>query len=82
MVFHEDIAFIPEAVADPEAVKVQMKQLVSAVGGALPAEHGHGTEYEAPPETAARWQAMDPTNSFNPGVGGLSRNQSYVNTKG
>jgi len=42
------------------------------VGGRLPAEHGHGTEYVAPQATRSRWEAMDPLNVFNPGVGGLS----------
>ena len=70
-VVHEDIAFAP-AVDDPHAAKMQLKREVEALGGRLPAEHGHGTEYVAPQATRSRWEAMDPLNVFNPGVGGLS----------
>ena len=54
-----------------------LKHSVEVMGGRLPAEHGHGTEYHAPPDTAARWMAMDPLNVMNPGVGGLSTAPSY-----
>ena len=74
-VVHEDIAFEPEA--DIAAYKRSAKRSVEALGGKLPAEHGHGTEYVAPPETRQRWQAMDPKNIFNPGVGGLEHGQGY-----
>ena len=43
-VVHEDIAFAP-AVDDPHAAKMQLKCEVEALGGRLPAGHGHGTEY-------------------------------------
>ena len=42
-----------------------------------PPRRGHRTEYEAPPETRARWERMDPTNALNPGVGGLSYDANY-----
>lgn len=41
-------------------------------GGRLPAEHGHATEYHAPPEAQKRRKKMDTLNVINPGVGGLS----------
>ena len=47
------------------------------MGGKLPAEHGHGTEYVAPDATRRRWEKMDPLNVFNPGVGGLSVQRRY-----
>jgi len=74
-VVHEDIAFIPGV--DAHAAKMALKHEVEGMGGRLPAEHGHGTEYKAPAETRARWQAMDPLNVFNPGVGGLSVERRY-----
>ena len=55
-----------------------MVKLVESVGGRLPAEHGHGTEYAAPPETVDRWKLADPTNSFNPGVGKSSKKKHWV----
>merc|ERR1711908_92070 len=74
-VVHEDIAFKPGC--DPHASKMKLKHAVEGMGGKLPAEHGHGTEYVAPSETQQRWQAMDPLNVFNPGVGGTSLARRY-----
>ena len=54
-----------------------LKHEVERMGGKLPAEHGHGTEYVAPEETRRRWEKMDPLNVFNPGVGGLSVERRY-----
>ena len=67
-VFHEELVFAKDA-SPADSHKEAFKRLVEDLGGALPAEHGHGTEYRAPPETQARWQHTDPTNTFNPGVG-------------
>ena len=56
----------------------QRSQLTLPLAGwALPAEHGHGTEYVAPEDTQRRWMEMDPLNVFNPGVGGLSVLRRY-----
>ena len=74
-VVHEDIAF--NVGVDAHKAKMDLKHLVEDMGGKLPAEHGHGTEYVAPAETCKRWQAMDPLNVFNPGVGGLSMERRY-----
>lgn len=67
-VYHYDVA-VAGTDADAAIVKENMIQLVQGLGGKLPAEHGHGTEYAAPPETLARWEKTDPRNLFNPGVG-------------
>ena len=45
-VVHEDIAFQPGV--DAHASKMALKHSVEDMGGKLPAEHGHGTEYVAP----------------------------------
>lgn len=74
-VVHEDVAFAPGV--DAHAAKMTMKAEVEALGGRLPAEHGHGTEYKAPAETRRRWMAMDPLNVMNPGVGGCSYDKRY-----
>lgn len=74
-VVHEDICF--NKGVDAHAAKMDLKHAVEDMGGKLPAEHGHGTEYVAPAETRERWQAMDPLNVFNPGVGGLSVARKY-----
>jgi D-lactate dehydrogenase len=75
-VVHEDVAFGLDV--DVEAAKLALKHTVEYQSrGKLPAEHGHGTEYHAPPETKERWKKMDPLNVFNPGVGGLSCKYKY-----
>jgi D-lactate dehydrogenase len=74
-VVHEDIAF--HRGVDLEQCKSSMKHVVEAEGGKLPAEHGHGTEYTAPPEVQKRWREMDPRNVLNPGVGGLEYGKDY-----
>ena len=75
-VVHEDLAYGPDV--DLHEAKHVLKHTVEMeCGGKLPAEHGHGTEYIAPPETQKRWKTMDPLNVLNPGVGGLSTRPSY-----
>lgn len=75
-VFHEDLAY--DLNVDVHSVHNDLKRSVSSCGGRLPAEHGHGTEYEAPAETQKRWMKMDPLNMMNPGIGGLSSKYKYA----
>ncbi len=74
-VVHEDICFHPNT--NVHDVKMKIKKQIENVGGKLPAEHGHGTEYDAPKQTQDRWKKMDRLNVMNPGVGGTSYNESY-----
>jgi D-lactate dehydrogenase len=75
-VVHEDLAFAPEV--NVMEAKMELKMIVEHdCKGKLPAEHGHGTEYSAPPETQERWKRMDPLNVMNPGIGGLSSEPQY-----
>lgn len=77
-VVHEDIAFGGEISEKAiEQVKDALVLQLRNLGGAIPAEHGHGTEYEAPDDAKARWMRMDPTNMFNPGIGGMSAEPNY-----
>lgn len=77
-VYHEDIMFGNDV--DVHKATKAVKKAVEAINGKLPAEHGHGTEYSAPPETQKRWMQMDPLNIMNPGVGGTSWNKNYSDT--
>lgn len=63
---------------DTHSEKMALKHSVEDEGGKLPAEHGHGTEYNAPEDTKKRWMSMDPLNVMNPGVGGLSSFEKYA----
>jgi len=76
-VVHEDIAY--EAGVDVHGAKMSLKHSVDGkkVRGRLPAEHGHGTEYNAPELTKKRWMEMDPMNKMNPGVGGTPSGPFY-----
>jgi D-lactate dehydrogenase (quinone) len=75
-VVHEDLAY--DIGVDIDTAKHNLKYVIEhECSGKLPAEHGHGTEYIAPPTTQERWKRMDPLNIFNPGIGGLSANFRY-----
>lgn len=75
-VVHEDLAF--DQGVDIDEIKYALKKTVEhECGGKLPAEHGHGTEYQAPPATQERWKGMDPLNVMNPGVGKTSIKPRY-----
>lgn len=67
-VYHYDVALKADE-GQASALKDGMVKMVESLGGKLPAEHGFGTEYAAPPATMERWKDVDPLNIFNPGVG-------------
>eukprot|EP00403_Amphidinium_massartii_P010432 CAMPEP_0178422988 /NCGR_PEP_ID=MMETSP0689_2-20121128/27459_1 /TAXON_ID=160604 /ORGANISM="Amphidinium massartii, Strain CS-259" /LENGTH=660 /DNA_ID=CAMNT_0020044573 /DNA_START=67 /DNA_END=2049 /DNA_ORIENTATION=- len=77
-VYHEDFVFGPEV--NVEEAKHAIKHAIEEQGGRLPAEHGHGTEYHAPPATQKRWMRMDPLNVMNPGVGGTPYSRKYADS--
>jgi len=54
-----------------------MLALLDARGAEYPAEHNVGHLYAAKPDLAAHYKACDPTNSFNPGIGKMSRCKHY-----
>ncbi len=70
-VFHQD--YIVRKGADVGRIKQRMLALLDARGAEYPAEHNVGHLYEAKPELAAFYEDLDPTNSFNPGIGKTSK---------
>jgi len=70
-VFHQD--YVVKKGADPRAIKQKMLELLDQRGAEYPAEHNVGHIYEAKPELAAFYETLDPTNSFNPGIGKTSK---------
>ncbi|KLJ02898.1 D-lactate dehydrogenase [Luteimonas sp. FCS-9] len=66
-VFHQD--YIVKAGHDPLAIEHAMWALLDARGAEYPAEHNVGHLYPAKPTLAAFYRTLDPTNSFNPGIG-------------
>ncbi|MEM9358493.1 MAG: D-lactate dehydrogenase [Pseudomonadota bacterium] len=70
-VFHQDYAI--RKGADPKLVKARMLELLDQRGAEYPAEHNVGHLYEAKPALAKFYEDLDPTNSFNPGLGKTSK---------
>lgn len=75
-VFHHD--YIVRKGADLKAIKQRVLDLIAAKGGEYPAEHNVGHAYGAKPALAAFYRDTDPTNSFNPGVGQMSKRKFYA----
>lgn len=75
-VFHHD--YIVKPGADVDAVKQAVLDLIAARGGEYPAEHNVGHVYCAKPALAAFYRETDPSNTFNPGVGRMSRRRFYA----
>ncbi|PWR04170.1 D-lactate dehydrogenase [Meridianimarinicoccus roseus] len=74
-VFHQD--YVVKKGADPKALKAAMLALLDRRGAEYPAEHNVGHLYAAKPPLQAHYRALDPTNSFNPGIGKMSRDRHY-----
>ena len=74
-VFHWD--FVVRAGVDPQAIKARMMSLLDEIGAKYPAEHNVGNQYCAEPEHAAFFRELDPSNTFNAGVGKMSKYRNY-----
>ena len=70
-VFHQD--YLVKRGASIESVKVRLMQLYESRGAKYPAEHNVGHVYKADEDLASFYQSIDPTNSFNPGIGKMSK---------
>lgn len=66
-VFHQD--YIVKKGVDPLAIEHQMWHLLDERGAEYPAEHNVGHLYVAKPALKQHYQKLDPTNSFNVGIG-------------
>lgn len=79
-VFHQDYA-VRKGV-DSVALKKRMLALLDQRGAEYPAEHNVGHLYAAKPALVDHYKNLDPTNSFNPGIGKTSRERHYGMTCG
>lgn len=70
-VFHQD--YILKKGADAKAVKQTMLEVLDRRGAKYPAEHNVGHLYEAEPVLQAFYRSLDPTNTFNPGIGKMDK---------
>ena len=58
---------------DPDKLQQTLLKSYDAKGAEYPAEHNVGHEYFAKPTLSKFYKKLDPTNSFNPGIGGTSK---------
>ncbi|XXF08003.1 D-lactate dehydrogenase [Pseudomonas sp. D2-3] len=74
-VFHQD--YIIKKGVDPIAMEHAMWRLLDKRRAEYPAEHNVGHLYVAKPALAGFYRKLDPTNSFNPGIGQTSKNKHW-----
>ncbi len=75
-VFHQD--YLVKKGSDPVALKRELLTLLDHRGAEYPAEHNVGHSYAAKPALERHYRALDPLNSFNPGIGGTSRSPCWA----
>lgn len=66
-VFHQDYIF--KKGTDIKAIKARMLKHLDEKGAKFPAEHNVGHMYEAEQTLREFYEKLDPTNTFNPGIG-------------
>lgn len=76
-VFHHN--YILKKGADEEKLKKQLLNIYDRVGAEYPAEHNIGHEYYAKPVLKDFYKNLDPTNTFNPGIGKSSKKKYWKN---
>jgi len=74
-VFHQD--YIVKKGHDCMELEHQMLELLDKRGAQYPAEHNVGHLYEAKPALRKFYKVLDPTNSFNPGIGHTSKKKHW-----
>jgi D-lactate dehydrogenase len=72
-VFHQD--YILKKGANAQAVKAAMLNVLDTRGAKYPAEHNVGHLYKADAPLQAFYRELDPTNSFNPGIGKMDKHK-------
>lgn len=75
-VFHQD--YIVRKGVDPLAMEYAMWELLDQRGAEYPAEHNVGHLYHAKPALREHYRQLDPTNSFNVGIGHTSRQRGWA----
>ena len=76
-VFHQD--YILKKGACAIEVKNLMLSQLDQRGAKYPAEHNVGHLYKADDNLSTFYRSLDPTNSFNPGIGKMEKNQRNCN---
>ena len=71
MVFHWD--FVVKKGVDVADLKAKILEILDNAGAKYPAEHNVGHLYKAETDLSNFYKKIDPTNSFNPGIGKMSK---------
>lgn len=74
-VFHQD--YVVKKGYDCLKLEHQLWKLLDARGGEYPAEHNVGHLYPAKPSLRSFYERLDPCNCLNPGIGQMSKFESY-----
>ena len=72
-VFHQD--YILKKGSDAKKVKADMLALLDSRGAKYPAEHNVGHLYKAESGLQRFYRELDPTNTFNPGIGKMEKHK-------
>lgn len=72
-VFHQD--YMMKKGCDVKAVKQEMLSALAKKGAKYPAEHNVGHLYHAEEQLKDFYKKLDPTNTFNPGIGKQSKHK-------
>jgi|TARA_A100001391_G_scaffold189620_1_gene161211 D-lactate dehydrogenase len=75
-VMHQD--YMIKKGADVPAIKERLLALLDTRGAEYPAEHNVGHIYTAKPALEDFYKTLDPTNSFNPGIGKTSKKKQWA----
>lgn len=75
-VMHQN--YIVKKGVDAKALKQKILAFFDARGAEYPAEHNVGHEYFAKPALKDFYKKLDPTNSFNPGIGKTSKLKNWA----
>jgi D-lactate dehydrogenase len=74
-VLHQN--YIIKKGVDPKKLLKKLLKVYDNRGAEYPAEHNVGHEYTAKPNLLKFYKKLDPTNSFNPGIGRTSKNKDW-----
>ena len=75
-VLHWD--FVVKKGVDVDSLKKTILRILDERGIKYPAEHNVGHLYQAEPDLRNFYQVLDPTNSFNAGIGRTSKRRQYT----
>ncbi|AAQ00799.1 MULTISPECIES: D-lactate dehydrogenase [Prochlorococcus] len=75
MVFHLD--FVVKKGVDSKLLKEKILKFLDSINAKYPAEHNVGHLYKAEKSLEVFYRELDPTNTFNSGIGKMSKRKNY-----